>query len=55
MLGLQHSSNAMSVMCSFNLEGQEWLDLTDLTALATHHKLRIAPPDKPFKLSKARP
>ena len=55
VLGLQHSSNAMSVMFSFNLEGQEWLDLTDLTALAAHHKLRIAPPGKPVKLPKVRP
>ena len=55
VLGLQHSSNAMSVMYSFNLEGQEWLDVSDLTALATHHKLRIAPTDKPLKLPKARP
>ena len=55
VLGLQHSSNARSVMYSFNLEGQEWLDLTDLSALAAHHKLRIAPPDKPVRLAKARP
>src|SRR5579862_448301 len=55
VLGLQHSSNAMSVMYSYNLEGQEWLDLTDLKALATHHKLRIAPPDKPLKLPRTRP
>ena len=51
VLGLPHSSNARSVMYSFNLEGQEWLDLTDLTALATHHKLRIAIPDKPLRLA----
>jgi len=55
VLGLQHSSNAMSVMYSYNLEGQEWLDVTDLAALAAHHKLRIAPADKPIKLPKARP
>ncbi|MGH9647029.1 MAG: matrixin family metalloprotease [Bryobacteraceae bacterium] len=55
MLGLPHSSNANSVMYSFNLEGQEWLDLADLTALAEHHKLRIAPPDKPVRLPEARP
>jgi len=55
VLGLQHSSNAESVMYSFNLEGQEWLDLTDLTALATRHKLRIAPPIKPVRLTEARP
>jgi hypothetical protein len=51
MLGLQHSSNAMSVMYGFNLDDQDWLDLTDLAALATHHKLRIATPDKPVRLS----
>jgi len=55
VLGLPHSSNAMSVMYSYNLEGQEWLDVTDLTALAAHHKLRIAPADKPIKLPKAQP
>jgi predicted Zn-dependent protease len=55
VLGLPHSSNASSVMYSFNLEGQDWLDLTDLTALAAHHKLRIAPPDRPVRLPKARP
>jgi predicted Zn-dependent protease len=51
VLGLQHSSDAMSVMYSFNLEDQEWLDLTDLAVLASHHKLRIATPDKPVKLT----
>jgi predicted Zn-dependent protease len=51
MLGLQHSSSANSVMYSFDLDGQEWLDLTDLAALATHHKLRIASLDKPVKLT----
>jgi predicted Zn-dependent protease len=50
LLGLQHSSNAMSVMYGFDLEGSEWLDPTDLAALATHHKLRIAILDKPIKL-----
>ena len=51
MLGLQHSSNAMSVMYGFDVEGLEWLDPADLAALATHHKLRIATLDKPVKLS----
>jgi predicted Zn-dependent protease len=51
VLGLQHSSNAKSVMYSFNLEDQEWLDLSDLAALAQHHKLRIATPHKPVKLT----
>jgi Matrixin len=50
VLGLQHSSNAMSVMYGFNLDNQDWLDLTDLVALAKHHKLRIAT-DKPVKLT----
>ncbi len=50
MLGLQHNSNAMSVMYGFDLESVEWLDATDLAALATHHKLRIATLDKPVKL-----
>lgn len=51
VLGLQHSSSAISVMYSFDLEGLEWLDATDLAALATHHKLRIATLDKPVKLN----
>jgi hypothetical protein len=46
MLGLQHSSNAMSVMYFLDLEGLEWLDPADLAALARHHKLRIATLDK---------
>ena len=50
ILGLQHSSNAMSVMYGFDLEGSEWLDPTDLAALANHHKLRITTLDKPVKL-----
>ena len=50
MLGLQHSPNVMSVMYSFNLDGQKWLDLTDLAALAAHHKLRISTLDKPVNL-----
>ena len=50
ILGLQHNSNAMSVMYGFDLEGLELLDATDLAALASHHKLRIATLDKPVKL-----
>jgi len=51
LLGLQHSSNAMSVMYGFDLDGLDWLEPTDLAALATHHKLRIATLDKPVKLT----
>jgi hypothetical protein len=51
MLGLQHSSNVRSVMYGLDLEGLEWLDPTDLAALAAHHKLRIATLDKPVKLT----
>jgi hypothetical protein len=54
ILGLQHSSNARSVMYGFDLEGLKWLDPTDLAALATHHKLRIATLDKPVKLTQPR-
>ena len=50
MLGLQHSSNAKSVMYGFNLDGQKWLDPEDLSALAAHHKLRITALDKPIEL-----
>jgi hypothetical protein len=46
VLGLQHSSNAMSVMYFLQLEGLEWLDPTDLAVLAKHHKLRIATLDQ---------
>jgi hypothetical protein len=54
VLGLQHSSNAMSVMYGFDLEGLKWLDPSDLTALAAHHKLRIATLDKPVELTERR-
>ena len=54
ILGLQHSSNAMSVMYGFDLEGLKWLDPTDLAALATRHKLRIATLDKSVKLTQPR-
>ena len=54
ILGLQHSSNAMSVMYGFDVEGLEWLDPTDLAALARHHKLRVSSLDKPVKLTQRR-
>ena len=54
ILGLQHSSNAMSVMYGFDVEGLEWLDPTDVAALARHHKLRVASLDKPVKLTQRR-
>jgi len=47
MLGLKHSSNAMSVMYGLDLEGLEWLYPADLKELAKHHKLRITALDKP--------
>lgn len=50
MFGLQHSSNAMSVMYGLDLEGQEWLYPADLADLAKHHKLRITILDKPVAL-----
>jgi hypothetical protein len=49
-LGLQHSPNAMSVMYFLDLEGPEWLDPTDLAALAKHHNLRIAMLRKPVAI-----
>jgi len=52
VLGLQHSSNATSIMYSFDLDDQDWLDLSDLTALGAHHKLRIATPDKPIRVDR---
>ena len=51
VLGLQHSSNAASVMYGFNLDDQDVLDRTDLEVLAAHHKLRIAIPDKSVRLN----
>jgi hypothetical protein len=51
MLGLQHSSNAMSLMYGFNLDDQDWLDSKDLAALAIHHKLRITTLNKPVRLT----
>jgi hypothetical protein len=54
VFGLRHSSNGFSVMYGLNLEGLDWLDVDDLAALATHHKLRITTLDKSFKLTEAR-
>ena len=50
MFGLQHSSNAKSVMFGFALDDPEWLDQDDLEALAAHHKLRVESLDKPIRL-----
>jgi hypothetical protein len=50
MLGLQHSSNASSVMYFLDLDGLELLDPADLASLAEHHKLRIAALDKPVAM-----
>jgi hypothetical protein len=54
VLGLQHSSNARSVMYGFDLEGQDSLDVADLTALAAHHKLRTGTLDTPVKVDGAK-
>ena len=53
MLGLQHSSNASSVMYGLALEGPELLDSEDLAVLAAHHKLRLAAFDKAVRLTQA--
>ncbi len=50
MFGLQHSSNAKSLMYGFALDNPEWLDKDDLEALAAHHKLRVETLDKPVRL-----
>lgn len=42
MLGLKHNPNARSVMYYLDLEGQEYLDPSDLALLATRHKMRLA-------------
>jgi len=54
MLGLQHNANDKSVMYFFNSDGLDWLDSTDLAALATHHRLRLATLDKAVKLTDGR-
>jgi len=41
MLGLKHNPNARSVMYYLDLEGQEFLDPSDLALLASHHKMRL--------------
>ena len=41
MLGLKHNPSAKSVMFYLDLEGQEYLDTSDLALLASHHKLRF--------------
>ena len=50
MFGLQHSSNAKSVMYGFAVDNPEWLDKDDLAVLAAHHKLRVEAFDKPVRL-----
>jgi len=52
MLGLAHSSDANSVMYFFALDGIQWLDADDLTALAKRHKLRLTNLDKPVALTR---
>jgi hypothetical protein len=42
VLGLQHSSNASSVMYFLALDGPVFLDSDDLAALAARHRLRAA-------------
>jgi hypothetical protein len=52
ILGLQHSVSATSVMYGLDLDGPEWLDLTDLAVLAAHHKMRLATFDQPVNLAR---
>ena len=40
MLGLKHNPNARSVMYYLDLEGQEYLDPSDLAFLSSRHKMR---------------
>jgi len=42
MLGLKHSSNTKSIMYYLDLEGQEYLDTSDLVLLASRHKMRFS-------------
>jgi hypothetical protein len=46
MLGLKHNPNARSVMYYLDLEGQEYLDNTDLALLASRHKMRLRTKDR---------
>src|SRR5262249_16486446 len=50
IFGLQHSSNASSIMFFLDLDGLDWLDSKDLAQLAAHHKLRLASFERPVKI-----
>ena len=52
LLGLKHNPNPSSVMYYLDLEGPEVVDITDLAALASHHKLRIASDHEPIPVAK---
>jgi hypothetical protein len=50
LLGLKHNPNPDSVMYYLDLRGREQLDASDLSALAVHHRLRIANVQKPIRI-----
>jgi Matrixin len=50
LLGLKHNPNPNSVMYYLDLRGREWLDVSDLSALAARHRLLIAQVDKPIRI-----
>jgi len=52
LLGLKHNPSAESVMYFLNLEGPEVVDGSDITALAEHHKLRIALDHNPIPVAR---
>jgi len=54
MLGLRHSTNVKSLMYGFDMDDSESLQPTDLAALASRHKLRIASLTQPIPLDKPR-
>lgn len=51
MLGLKHNPSAKSVMYYLDLEGTEVLDQSDMTMLASRHKLRITALEVPVEVS----
>lgn len=51
LLGLPHSTSASSVMYGFELDDQDWLEVSDIEALSTHHTVRRERAGHPVRLS----
>ena len=54
LLGLKHNSNPNSVMYYLDLRERELLDVSDLAALAAHHKLRLVSIQQPIRIGRGR-